>query len=175
VIREMSHKHPVHPLRIAFWCLLVGAVLLIAPFHRVKISGNSMYPTLKNGENYVADRLYWRWTGLERNDIVIFREGKDEVVKRLVGLPSDILQLEYSPDGRQIVHVRNLTVNPKLRQPPAANRRDYIVPIGRLFVLGDNYNRSDDSRRFGGVPIGNVYGVLRTLDMRRRFPRPAGQ
>src|SRR5438093_12662709 len=112
-MREMSTRHPVHPLRVAFWCLLVGAVLLIAPFHRVKISGNSMYPTLKNGENYVADRVYWRWTGLERNDIVVFREGKDEVVKRLVGLPSDLLQLEYSTDGRRIVHVRNLTINPK--------------------------------------------------------------
>ena len=52
----MSQKRPVSPFRVAFWCLLVGAVLLIAPFHRVVISGNSMSPTLKNGENYLADR-----------------------------------------------------------------------------------------------------------------------
>jgi hypothetical protein len=46
------------------------------------------------------------------------------------------------------------------------------VPAGRVFVLGDNYARADDSRRFGGVPIGDIYGVLRTFDMRRRFARP---
>jgi len=112
-------------------------------------------------------------TGLQRDDIVVFREGKDELVKRLVGMPADVLQLEYIPDTPIIRVVRNLTVSPGLRQPAADHMVEYIVPAGRLFVLGDNYTRSDDSRRFGGVPIQNVFGVVRTFDMRRTFPRRA--
>jgi signal peptidase I len=167
----MADQRPVSPFRVASWCLVVGAVLLIAPFRQVEISGHSMYPTLEDGERYLADRLYWRLTGLQRNDVVVFREGKDELVKRLVGMPSDILQLDYGPDGRTIMAVRNLTASPSLREPPAPLRQEITVPAGRLFVLGDNYFRSDDSRRFGGVPIEHVYGVLRTFDMRRHFPR----
>src|SRR5437016_2124104 len=120
-MERMSQKRPVSPFRVAFWRLLGGAVLVIAPFHRVVVSGNSMYPTLKNRENYVADRLYWRLTGLQREDIVVFREGKDDVVKRLVGMPADILQLEFAPGTRYIQFVRNLTVDPKARKPPADN------------------------------------------------------
>lgn len=168
-------KHPVHPLRVGFWSLILGVLFIVVPFKRVVISGKSMLPTLKNGESYLVDRLYWRLTGLQRNDLVVFREGKDELVKRLVGMPADILQLEYVPGTRTIWAVRNLTVSPGLRQPGADHIVDYIVPAGRLFVLGDNYARSDDSRRFGGVPIQNVFGVVRTFDMRRTFPRPAAR
>jgi signal peptidase I len=173
----MIKMQPVPPLRAGFWSLILGVVFIVVPFKHVVIDGNSMYPTLKNGASYLVDRLYWRQTGLQRDDIVVFRQGKDELVKRLVGMPADILQLEYVPGTRTniIRAVRNLTVSPSLRQPSADNIKEIIVPIGGLYVLGDNYYNSDDSRRFGPVPMGNIFGVVRTFDMRRTFPRPAAK
>jgi hypothetical protein len=78
---RQSERRLVHPLRVGFWSLLVGVVLICVPFKRVVVWGNSMHPTLKDGESYLVDRGYWRLTGLQRDDIVVFRLANDELCR----------------------------------------------------------------------------------------------
>jgi len=54
-IDRMLSTRPVHPLRMGFWSLILGVLFIVVPFKRVVISGNSMFPTLKNGESYLVD------------------------------------------------------------------------------------------------------------------------
>ena len=117
----MSGKHGVHPLRVGFWSLLLGAALIVLPFKRVVIDGNSMFPTLKNGETYLVDRLYWRITGLQRDDIVVFREGKDEY---------DIVVRLAEPYREDLDALQDLTVVAEGRQIPLPSVATWRVEEG---------------------------------------------
>jgi len=73
--------------------LLLIVVVAMAPFRPLKVSGISMEPTLRDGETYLLDHLYWRLGGVRRGDIVVVKHGEEKWVKRLVGMPRDRLQI----------------------------------------------------------------------------------
>jgi signal peptidase I len=154
--------------RWGFWVLTVGAVLMVAPFRRVKVVGHSMMPTLHAGQSVLVDRLYWRVTGLYRMDLVVLRHNGEHWVKRLVGLPGDRIALVYGPEGT-IVGVLNL--HSRLPVPPGA--RIVTIDPGHLFVIGDNMASSQDSRTAGPLPLTELLGVVRTPTMGRSFPPPS--
>jgi signal peptidase I len=157
-----------------FWASALGAALLILPFRVVEVSGRSMMPTLHNGERYLLDRLYYHVGGLRRDDVIVLEHDREELVKRLVGMPGDHLELVMGPDD-SVFELRNLTTGQQGRMPiePGAPlvRREITVPSGHIYVLGDNWWRSDDSRAFGPVPIRSIVGLLRTFALNRNFPR----
>jgi signal peptidase I len=160
--------------RPVFWASALGAALMISPFRVVEVSGRSMMPTLHDGERYVVDRFYYHAGGLRRDDVIVLKYDGDELVKRLVGMPGDHLELVMGPDA-SVFELRNLTTGQQGRLPVAAGgpliRQPITVPPGHVYVLGDNWWRSDDSRAFGPVPIRSIVGVLRTFSLNRNFPR----
>ena len=46
---------------------------------------------------------------------------------------------------------------------PESTEVDLTVPAGQVFMLGDNRNRSEDSRLFGTVPLQDVVGRVRQV------------
>ena len=123
----------------------------------------------------------------ERGDIVVFRWPVDpskDFIKRIVGLPGDKIVYRnkqlfvngepaiLDPDGaytaagmtpsgvvyrmqEKLGEVQHkLLINPD--RP--ADDFEYIVPPGQYFAMGDNRDGSDDSRRWGPVPEGNLVG-----------------
>lgn len=131
-------------------------------FHVSAVRGNSMQPTLSEGEWLFINKTL-RYTGsLQRGDIVVLREpGSEEeptfLVKRVVGLAGDE------------VHIRRgkLYVNGKEADEPYTDTsiedgrfEPLTVEKGYVFVMGDNRRRyaSNDSRSFGAVPLSLVEG-----------------
>jgi signal peptidase I len=160
--------------RYTFWSIAIGATLLATPFRVVEVSGESMMPTLRDGERYLMDRFYYKAGGLKRDDVIIVHVDKDELVKRLVGLPGDRLEVVMDPD-RNIYELANLTTGQKgtMAVPPGGplRRVPVTVPPNHIYVLGDNWWRSDDSRTFGPIPETRIRGLLRTFTLSRSFPR----
>ena len=80
-------------------------------------------------------------------------------VKRVIGLPGDIL--EYK-DGRVYRNGQELT-EPYVMDKMKTAFETAVIPEGFIYVMGDNRNRSSDSRIIGPVPISNIQGrvVLR--------------
>jgi signal peptidase I len=114
----------------------------------------------------------------ERGDIVVFEFPGDEdkswwkrrdFIKRIIGLPGDTVEIRgkklYVNGERyaleQEVHKESGIISPGSMSHPQ-DRRDYMpavtVPEGHYFVLGDNRDRSYDSRFWGFVPEENIKG-----------------
>jgi len=115
-------------------------------------------------------------TGLpERGDVVVFRLPSDpsvNYIKRVVGLPGDEVSYErqrLTINGKTMdlqangeiferapVYVEDLDgrVHQTLIYDPGHSKQDgvYIVPEGQYFVMGDNRDRSKDSRYIGPIP-----------------------
>jgi signal peptidase I len=116
----------------------------------------SMEPTIKPG-----DRMILTKPGvLKRDDIVIFRdpqEPKEYLVKRLIGLPGDVVEVTWGRFYRNGKPVEE----PYLKESFIV----YIygpaqVPTKSLFVLGDNRNNSEDSSVWGFLPNEELRGKV---------------
>jgi signal peptidase I len=145
-------------LLISF-ALVFGFVrpVIAAPFY---VGSESMVPTLEVWDRVLINKLAYELDRPERGDIVLFKSpdgGEDPLIKRVVGLPGDTIEVRQD----------RLFVNGERRREPYVNdeyRRlqgpygPRTVPQDHVFVMGDNRGNSQDSRFFGPVPEENLIG-----------------
>jgi len=158
---------PAEPRRSAVWSVLAEilqtiliAVLLFLAVNlvtaRIRVEGNSMEPSLHDGQMVVVNRLAYRWSEPSRGDIVVFYFPLDpsrRFIKRVIGLPGDNVEAR---DG--LLYVNGAALDePYLAAPPRYAGAWQVEPE-TLFVLGDNRNNSDDSQNWGALPMGEVIG-----------------
>lgn len=144
-------------------------------FQAFKIPSGSMYDNLLVGDHIIVNKFVfgagastplWPLRDVDRGDVVIFRYPEDpdiDFIKRVVALPGETVEIR---DKRVLVNGRaldeeykvHLDANVYPRQaalPEPWRSRDqfgpYMVPPGHFFVLGDNRDRSHDSRYWGSV------------------------
>jgi len=119
----------------------------------------SMVPTIQVNDRLYVEKLSPRFSKLKRGMIVTFvapeQTGrKDYLVKRLIGLSGDVVSIT---DGK--LYVNNIEVDePYLNEPMLSGFPEYTVPEGKLFLLGDNRNHSQDSRSWGSIDESCVKG-----------------
>lgn len=117
----------------------------------VIVKGNSMNPTLKNGQVMLV--LMGRWRRVQRGDVVICRypgRGRRFFVKRAVGMPGDSL---CRTGGVTLLNGKSLDARAYVY------RSEYEYTLGKdeYFCVGDNRASSHDSRdwqRTGGNQVG---------------------
>ena len=120
------------------------------------VSGNSMYPTLHNGEYLIVDETTKYIGEYHRGDVVILRYPNDPskyFIKRVIGLPGETVTIQSG--------VVSITSN--TQKEPVALSEPYVknakfdnsvrtLDNDEFFVMGDNRSQSSDSRVWGPVP-----------------------
>ena len=109
-------------------------------------SGQSMRPTMEDGDRLLLDRFGFKLFGPQRFDIVLFKSSSGQTnIKRIVALPGESVEIR---DGK-------LHVNGKLLESPSYLQFGESISLGRdeYFVLSDNLESGEDSR---SESIGNV-------------------
>jgi len=143
--------------------LFVGVVLVFYVFFdKGRISGPSMLPTLHDKDMVLLTKGYH---DPQRGDIIftaVDEQGQAvEIVKRVIGLPGD--SVEIRKDNAIVNGVpepaRGQYVDPNMGD----TIRPYVVPQGYLYVMGDNRPNSEDSRYIGPVPIAGVMGRVMAI------------
>ena len=108
------------------------------------IESGSMEPTIQKGALTISNKLAYKKYTPERGDIIIFKgENGESIVKRIIGLPGDKISFI---DGYVYVNNKRL-VEPYLSsEVKSYSSEKFNVPSGCYFVLGDNRQKSNDSR-----------------------------
>jgi signal peptidase I len=146
-------------LRDLLISLAISAFIIVFLYQPVKVEGTSMMPSLDDQERIFVNKYVYRLEPIQRGDIVVFRYPRDpskSFIKRVIGLAGDTIRIEA---GEVFVNGRALEED---YVPPAySDQRSYseiVVPPNSYFVLGDHRTMSNDSRDFGPVNIGYIYG-----------------
>jgi len=162
-------------------------------FEAFYIPTRSEVPNFLPGDRILVNKLIHHAEVPRRGDVVVFHNPKDRrqnFIKRVIGLPGDKvavkagqvhlngkkLELERVP-AESLPAVRDALEGGEVFAEVNAGRRYLIllgpgksvdfaeqrVPEGSCFVLGDNRNDSQDSREFGSVPLGEVFGLVQYI------------
>jgi len=154
--------------------LLVRALVIEA----FRIPSTSMLPTLRPGDYILTNKLRYgvripfargwfpAYASPRPGDVIVFKRPNErsDFVKRVVAVAGELVE----------IRAKRVFVDEKFRDvpsayfvggkgswnPPAApeNFGPVRVPPGRLFVMGDNRDRSYDSRLWGFVDVDAVVG-----------------
>jgi signal peptidase I len=146
-------------LRDLFISLAISAFIIIFLYQPVKVEGTSMMPSLDDQERIFVNKYVYRLEPIQRGDIVVFRYPRDtskSFIKRVIGLAGDHIRIDSGE-----VFVNGEALEEDYVPAAYADQRSYpetVVPPSSYFVLGDHRTMSNDSRDFGPVSIGYIYG-----------------
>jgi len=99
----------------------------------------------------------------EIGDIIVFPFPEDksvDYIKRVVGLPGDVVELR----DKQLIRNGEIVREPYVIHTDNGtsyhrdNMHPRTVPPGKVFVMGDNRDRSEDSRFWGFVDKDTIHG-----------------
>lgn len=142
---------------------LVGYLLFTQVFIITQVSGNEMFPAVKDGDLIVGFRLQQRYT---KNDVVIYKAKGNRHIGRIAARERDVVAMDDS--GTFLVN--GTTQGGEILYPTYAKEGieyPHLVPEKHIFILGDYRTQTQDSRDFGSISLSNVEGKVITI-LRRR-------
>jgi len=160
-INEMTKKP--QSFKQLFWELVrfTAIVLLVVIPIRVFIaepfvvSGSSMVPTFENGNYLIIDKISYKFSDPQRDDVVVFKYPNDQTkffIKRIIGLPNETVDIKGST-----VTITNkdyplgFALNEPYVKNISNNTTHFELKDDEYFVMGDNRSGSSDSRYWGAV------------------------
>jgi signal peptidase I len=129
------------------------------------VSGESMFSTFNDGEYLIVDEISYITGNPHRGDVIIFHypiDPKRFFIKRIIGMPNEEISIN---NGKVTIinkdNPNGFTLDEPYINEPFNTTGTYKTGDNEYFVLGDNRNRSSDSRFWGNVPgkliVGRAY------------------
>jgi signal peptidase I len=154
-------------------------------FQAFKIPTGSMEDNLKIGDHIIVNKFVYGpelhgplgelfpLRDIRRGDIIVFRyplQPDTDFVKRVIGMPGDMVEVRdkkvsvngIALDEPYVIHEdpQIYPLQPALPEPYRSRDQfgPFTVPEGQYFAMGDNRDRSSDSRYWGTVPRSMIKG-----------------
>ncbi len=153
---EFEQQEPKVPAGISFLydvvdslkgAVIVAFVVFCLVFRVIGVEGDSMFPTLRNGDWVAVSGLS---LSIDRGDIIISTQPWERnvpIVKRVIAVGGDTVDIDFSAGD---VFVNGEKLNEPYINSPTTLSYDVefplTVPEGFVFVMGDNRGESLDSR-----------------------------
>lgn len=163
--RTVSHA----ARQVLEFVLTLGAAVVIAWVVRTWVvqpfivPTGSMLPTIQLKDQVLANKFIYDFEKPKQGDIVVFDDPTGEVpilIKRVIAVGGQSVALK---EGHVVVN-GTMLVEPYTHglpsEPLMGSTVTYPVkvPVGYVWVMGDNRTNSKDSRWFGPVPLAIVHG-----------------
>ncbi|WP_044149620.1 signal peptidase I [Candidatus Epulonipiscium viviparus] len=141
---------------------VLAAVLLTQfVFMHSTVPTGSMIPTILIGDHLILNKVSAYYKEPDRGDIVVFFNGQDNLIKRVIALPGDEIDLIAG----NVYLNGSLIDEPYLKDAHSTYPLNYritfpfVVPQDHYFVMGDNRLNSADSRDFGPIYRGDLVSI----------------
>ena len=173
--KKPLYKDPLLIIIIVLLFLLLCRVLFVAQYCGIYVVGSSMSPTLtgaSSADEAGGDYLYAdRYAEPDYGDIVVVEKSNgDRIIKRVIALGGDSVYIErgvvyimYAGTDEYVAleesYVAEGNNDP---EDPINNAEVTYVPEGYMYLLGDNRNKSNDSRNpeYGCFSESALVGVI---------------
>ena len=117
----------------------------------IRVNGTSMMNTLHPKDIMILNKTAYLTKNPKRFDIVVVRLEDEDIIKRVIGLPGEVI--EYKDNT---LYVNGKKVEEKVKGLNTADYKSEKIPADYYLVMGDNRAQSADSRRFGCIPLENI-------------------
>ena len=149
----MNQNFKTQSKEIFSWILTVVLAVLAAKLInnyviiKAEVPTGSMEHTIEVDDRIMGFQLAYLFSKPERGDIVIFPypdNPETTYVKRIIGLPGETVEIK---NGAVFINGNSMK-EPYLKEDMYGEYGPYKVPEGCYFMLGDNRNSSQDSRKW---------------------------
>lgn len=138
--------------------LIAVAIIFTFFFRTAGVDGESMHDTLQNEDRLIMYNFCYT---PQRGDIVIvnrYHDGdtdiKKPLIKRVIGVAGDTVKVT-----QDTVYLNGEPLSePYVHYPNVPYQIEETVPEGKVFVMGDHRNASNDSRALGSFAIEDIMG-----------------
>ncbi len=135
---------------------ILAAFIITFVVQSFVVKGQSMEPTLHNGERLFVNKFLYRFSEPKHGDIIVFKPDgapKDRFIKRVIGIPGDTITIkdkQVKVNGEPIDETKYTDI------AILQDFGEFRVPEGHVFVLGDNRYRNASSDSRYPSPVGYV-------------------
>lgn len=139
-------------LNVSLYLLVVLVITLgVVKFvgERTRVNGDSMESTLSDGDNLIVNKVTYRFSDPKRFDIIVFPfkyANQTYYIKRIIGLPGETVKIDDQGNIYINGEILKESYGTEVIREPGLAAEEITLGEDEYFVLGDNRNKSVDSR-----------------------------
>lgn len=156
----MNKKEILEWVKAIGFSVLVASILIIFARPTV-VYGDSMNYTLKHRDILLTNQMYYKINDFSYGDIIVFKSKENKnYIKRVIGIEGDTINIT---NGEVYINGILLQEDYTFEEDQTSSDLEVKVPVGKVFVLGDNRNNSTDSRHYSvglvdeSIVLGKAY------------------